>query len=244
MKNSAQNIETSTAQLPGKLSAYIFRDADHLNEDEPIYAINWFDTKSSLVYDFYNKLAVGCVRKIGGAPFFKARHVKTLYGSEQDKREVLLVVRYPAIKNFLSMLESKVFQGVSLIRMAAVDNFTFGFTKREDKGADLSPMNLNEKGDVFYGVLHHSGAEDVDKSLADLTLEPSVEIFYSGKIRAHIGTGETSSAATQVPCVMDGVTIFKSADVQTLAQLVKQEAFVSLTAQAETSFFGLYNRIL
>ena len=71
----------------------------------------------------------------------QGRHIKTLYGREEDKRDVLLVVRYPALTNFRSMLESKIFQGVSVIRMAAVDNFTFGFTKRGDKGADLSPMN-------------------------------------------------------------------------------------------------------
>ena len=244
MKNSAQNIEISTAKLPGKLSAYIFRDAEHLSEDEPIYAINWFNTKSSLIYDFYNKLAVGCVRKIGGAPFFKAKFIKTLHGNEDDKRDVLLVVRYPALKNFRSMIESKVFQGVSVIRMAAVDNFTFGFTKRADKGSDLSPMNHNKDGEAFHGVLHYSGAGEIDKSLAALSTEPSVEIFYNGNIRAYIGTGETSSAATQVPCVMDGVTIFKSADVQALEQLVKQEVFISLTAQAENIFFGLYSRII
>lgn len=244
MKNSAPNIEISTAQLPGKLSAFIFRDGAHLSEAEAVYAINWFDTKSSLIYDFYNKLAIGCVRKIGGEGFFKGRHVKTLYGREQDKRDVLLVVRYPALTNFRAMLESKVFQGVSLIRMAAVDNFTFGFTKREDTGADLSPLGPNEEGSVFYGVFYYSGLEEADKRLADLTANSPAEIFYKGSIRAHIGTGETPSAAAQVPCVMQGIIIFKSQEAQALEQLAKQEDFTSVAAQAETSFFGLYSRIL
>lgn len=247
MKNSApemeKDIKISTAQLPGKLSAYIFRDAAHLSEDEPVYAINWFNTKSSLIYDFYNKLAVGCVRKIGGAGFFKGRHIKTLHGGERDKRDVLLVVRYPALTNFLTMLESKVFQSVSLVRMAAVKNFTFGFTKRADKGADLSPMSAND-ADTFYGVFHYLGAGEIDETLAALSLEPTVEIFYSGNIRAHIKTGESPAEAAQVPCVMEGVAIFKSADVQALEGLAEQEAFASLAAQAETLFFGLYSRIL
>ena len=243
MKTAAQNIDISSAKLPGKLSAYIFRDGAHLSEDEPVYAINWFNTKSSLIYDFYNKLAVGCVRKIGGAPFFKGRHVKTLYGREEDKRDVLLVVRYPALTNFRAMLESKVFMGVSLIRMAAVDKFTFGFTKRADKGADLSPMKPND-ADSLYGVFHYSGAGEIDQSLAALSLDPAVEVFYSGHIRAHIGTGESASEAAQVPCVMDGVIIFKSADAQALEQLAQKEAFAALTAEAKTAFFGLYSRIL
>ena len=181
MTISTQDIEISSAKLPGKLSAFIFRDAAHLSEDEPIYAINWFNTKSSLVYDFYNKLAVGCVRKIGGAPFFKGRHIKTLHGREEDRRDVLLVVRYPALKNFLTMLESKVFQGVSVIRMAAVDEFTFGFTKREDTGADLIPMDPQEEGEVFYGVFHYSEAP------------PSTDhgggTGYTNGIDVHVGAG-------------------------------------------------------
>ena len=244
MKDSAQNIEISTAKLPGKLSAYIFRDADHLSEEEPIYAINWFNTKSSLIYDFYNKLAVGCVRKIGGAPFFKARHIKTLYGREEDKRDVLLVVRYPALTNFRSMLESKIFQGVSIIRMAAVDNFTFGFTKRDDNGADLSPMNPDDIQDVSYGVFHYSDMADISKFIAELNLDASVGIFYRGIIRAHIGTGEASDVAKLVPCAMDGIIIFTSSDRQALEQLIDQEAFTAVTTQAKRSFFGLYSRIL
>ena len=244
MKISPQDIEISSAKLPGKLSAFIFRDAAHLSEDEPIYAINWFNTKSSLIYDFYNKLAVGCVRKIGGAPFFKGRYIKTLHGREEDRRDVLLVVRYPALKNFLTMLESKVFQGVSVIRMAAVNDFTFGFTKREDEGADLIPMDPREEGEIFYGVFHFSEAGDIGTSLSALSLDPSIEIFYNGKIRAHIGTGESSSAATQVPCAMEGVVIFKSTDAQALENLIDQEAFTALTTQAKRSFFGLYSRIL
>ena len=244
MTISTQDIEISSAKLPGKLSAFIFRDAAHLSEDEPIYAINWFNTKSSLVYDFYNKLAVGCVRKIGGAPFFKGRHIKTLHGREEDRRDVLLVVRYPALKNFLTMLESKVFQGVSVIRMAAVDEFTFGFTKREDRGADLIPMDPQEEGEVFYGVFHYSEARDIGSSLAVLSLDPSIDIFYSGKIRAHIGTGESASTAAQVPCAMEGLVIFKSADAEAFEHLIDQEAFTAVTTQAKRSFFGLYSRIL
>lgn len=242
MKISAQDIQISSAKLPGKLSAFIFRDAAHLNEDEPFYAINWFNTKSSLVYDFYNYLAVRSVRKIGGEPFFKGRHLKTLHGSADDSRDVLLVVRYPAVTNFRKMLESKVFQAVSVIRMAAVKDFTFGFTKRGDAGADLIPLDHDEK--TIYGVFNYSGTKDTNNAIDELASETNVEIFYKGLIRAHIGTGETSSEATQVPCVMDGIFIVKSADSQAVENLMQTPAFISLNALTERSFFGLYNRIL
>lgn len=244
METSAPNIQVSSAKLPGKISAFIFRDAAHLSEDEPFYAINWFNTKSAPVYDFYNWLAVRSVNKVGGAPYFKGRHVKTLHGTADDRRDVLLVVRYPAIKNFLKMLESKVFMGVSLIRMAAVKDFTFGFTKRANKGADFSPIDPNDAGKVFYGVFHYSGTKDIDAPLNDLIAGADIELFYAGKIRAHVGTGETSSEATQVPCDMDGVAILKSHDDQALENLTQNSAFTSMTAETDRSFFGLYTRIL
>lgn len=244
METSAQDTQISTAKLPGKIQAFIFRDAEHLSEDEPFYAINWFNTKSSLIYDFYNSLAVKSVNKVGGAPYFKGRNVKTLQGNAEDRRDVLLVVRYPAIKNFLKMLESKVFMAVSLIRMAAVKDFTFGFTKRADTGANFMPIEPNDEGKVFYGVFHYSGDKDIRETLNTLISGADIDIFYHGQIRAHIGTGEQSSEATRVPCEMDGVVIFKSHDNAALENLLQNPAFASLTAETDRSFYGLYTRIL
>ncbi|MEP1231318.1 MAG: hypothetical protein ABJG88_11635 [Litorimonas sp.] len=244
MKTPINNQHISTAKLPGKLRAFIFRDGAHLREDEPVYAVNWFNTKSNMIYDFYNHLAVKSVRKIGGEPFFKARHVKTLHGSVDETRDVLLLVRYPALTNFRTMLESTTFQIVSLIRMAAVKDFTFGFTKRGDKGAALVPLNEDDKGKVVYGVFHYSGIQDIDLFLSKLMPETSAEIFYTGTIRAHIATGETYDVATQVPCEMDGLVIFKSDTPKDLESLPQNTVFKSLTTQANRSFFGLYTRIL
>ena len=244
MENSSGDIQTSTAKLPGKLRAFIFRESAHLSEDEPVYAINWFNTKSSLIYDFYNWLAVRSVRKIGGEPFFKGRHVKTLHGSAEDTRDVLLVVRYPALKNFRTMLESKVFQMVSLIRMAAVKDFIFGFTKRGDAGPDLVPFDAEVDSGFVFGVLHYSGVAVADTQLAEMTAQSTAQIFYNGQIRAHIATGESPEGATQVPCIMDGITIFKSTDALALEQLLENPAFQGFTAQADRFFFAVYTRTL
>ena len=244
MKTSPQDIQISTANLPGKLSAFIFRDAAHLSEDEPIYAINWFNTKSAPIYDFYNRLAVRSVNKVGGAPYFKGRYIKTLHGNAEDRRDVLLVVRYPTLNNFLKMLESKVFMAVSLIRMAAVKDFTFGFTKRADTGADFSPIEPDDEGGVFYGVFHYSGNTDIHAPLNDLIASADIDLFYRGKIRARVGTGETSRSATKIPCDMNGVIILKSYNQKTLENLIHNSAFNSLDAETARSFFGLYSRIL
>ena len=135
MPNPTQsNIEAHSAKLPGSLKAFIFRDTSLLEDDEPVYAINWFNTRSALVYDFYNFLAVRSVRKIGGKPFIKCKIDRSLTGDETLRRDVLLIVKYPSLKSFRSMMENTYFQIVSMLRNAAVSNFTFGFTKRQDDG--------------------------------------------------------------------------------------------------------------
>ena len=81
MTDSPQpDIEIHDAKLPGSLKAFIFRDKNLLKDDETVYAINWFNTRSALVYDFYNFLAVRSVRKIGGGPFIKCKLDRVLIG--------------------------------------------------------------------------------------------------------------------------------------------------------------------
>ena len=143
--------------MPGSLKAFIFRDASLLKDDEPVYAINWFNTRSALVYDFYNFLAVRSVRKIGGGPFIKCKLEKTLIDDDTLRRDVLLIVKYPSLVNFRRMLESTMFQLVSLLRTAAVSDFTFGFTKRQDGGADLPPHDPKATTKSVITVIQYSG---------------------------------------------------------------------------------------
>lgn len=231
-----------TAKLPQKLSAYIFHDAKALSANEPVYAINWFNTKTQWVYDFYNFLAVKAVKKIGGGPFFKGKYLRTLYGEGEGRRDILLVVRYPSLQNFKTMLEDTYFQMVSLIRMAAVENFTFGLSKRADGGADFQPMI---KGETHaYAVHHYSGPNDIRAELQSLANDSPVDIFFSSQIKARIGTGKSQEGCALVDCIIEKVLILRAADEANLRGFIDAAVYQDVIKKTETSFIGLYSRIL
>lgn len=245
MQNFSQsNIEAHSAKLPGALKAFIFRDTSLLEDDENVYAINWFNTRSALVYDFYNWLAVRSVRKIGGEPFIKCKLDRTLLDDDVLRRDVLLIVKYPSLKNFRRMLESTVFQLVSLLRTAAVSDFTFGFTKRQDKGGDLPPHNPKTPTKDVIAVIQFSGEFESEKIHRVLDKYAEIDLYYSGIIGGEIGTGKTSDVCNRVPCIISGIHVLKAESAQVFELLIQSPDFQSLTQTPDQIYAGLYNRIL
>ena len=238
------NIEAHSAKLPGALKAFIFRDTSLLEDDETVYAINWFNTRSALVYDFYNWLAVRSVRKIGGEPFIKCKLDRTILDDDTLRRDVLLIVKYPSLQNFRRMLESTVFQLVSLLRTAAVSDFTFGFTKRQDKGENLPPHNLKNPTKDVIAVIQFSGEFESDKIYTLLDKHADIELYYSGIIGGEIGTGKTSAACNRVPCIISGIHVLKAESAQVFERLIQSPDFQSLSQTPDQIYAGLYNRIL
>ena len=67
--------------------------AEHL--DEPLYAINWFNTRTRLLYQIYTILAAYPVSRVQSRLWLKARHRSLLSGSERDQRaEALLEANF------------------------------------------------------------------------------------------------------------------------------------------------------
>lgn len=245
METSPQpDIETHRAKLPGSLKAFIFRDTSLLKDDETVYAINWFNTRSAFVYDFYNWLAVRSVRKVGGEPFIKCKLERTLLEDGDLRRDVLLIVKYPSLQNFRRMLENTMFQLVSLLRTAAVSEFTFGFTKRQDKGADLPPHNSKTQIKPVIAVIQYSGEFDSKKLHSLLEKHTDIDLYYSGIIGGEIGTGKESDACNRVPCIISGIHVLKADTAQVLDQFLKSPNFQSLTQNQKQIYAGLYKRIL
>lgn len=238
------NIEVHSAKLPGALKAYVFRDTSLLEDNETVYAINWFNTRSARVYDFYNWLAVRSVRKVGGEPFIKCKLERTLLDNDDLRRDVLLIVKYPSLQNFRGMLENTIFQLVSLLRTAAVSDFTFGFTKRQDKGADLPPHNSKAQTKPVIAVIQYSGEFDSEKLRSLLDQHADIDLYYSGLIGGEIGTGKESEACTRVPCIISGIHVLKADTAQVLERFIENPGFQSLSQTPDQIYAGLYNRIL
>ena len=245
MNQESQNSPESddnvlAAKLPGRTRVYIKRTDKKLRFDEPVYAINWFDTKARLLYDFYNLLAVQSVKAVGGAPFFKARLKKILHGEEAHRRDVLLVVRYPSLEKFKTMLESTFFHIVSLIRVMAVRDFTFGFTKRCDDGPETAVRNSK----TAYAVHHFKGDRGALGEIEKICDPSDVEPVYAGAMGALLSPGNVESMGEEVPCLMDAIVILKSYNQKTLEAIVRSEPYQSVIAKTKSSFVGIYDRVL
>ena len=91
----------------------------------PLFAINWFDTRAAPIYHLYNFLAGPRAFKVGAKALFKGQHKDTIYGNPDLKRNFLLIVNYPSANNFLDLASDKIFQIFSVLRIGAVKQFSF-----------------------------------------------------------------------------------------------------------------------
>ena len=231
--------------LQAKITSTSYVYIQSVNESvplsEPIYAINWFNTKNLWLYNFYNLLASISVKSIGGKAFFKGRSEEVLMGDRGHHRDVLLIVNYPNANQFKKMLESTYFKLVSLLRMLAVKRFTFGFTKRTD--LEIVPP-LDSDMNSSYAIHHYKGNNDIAKKVEQLVLNSGVNIHYAGRISSLLFSGDKLKANKQVNCLMDGLILLKADSSEQLKNLVKSENYQAIIGQTESSFITTLNRML
>ena len=232
------------AALPREARVLIRIEAAELTFDEPVYAINWFDTKARWIYDLYNILASRSVVKVGGAACFKGNLVKLIHGEESDRRDVLLVVRYPSLRCFKTMLENKYFQMISVLRVLAVKKFTFGFAKSRAGGADSSLHSRQRKDGSAYGVHHFKGAATIADEIVRLCEGAAIEPFFSGALGAFICAEMKPSPEKRTPCLMDSLVILKAAGQRDLVAFINSSPYQDLVSKTQSSFIGIYDRII
>ncbi len=228
------------ARLFGDNYAYIKSIDNTVLPDAPVYAINWFNTKRMWLYNLYNVLAVPSVLAINASPYFKGEHIKTLHGGLTGQRDVLLIVRYPSPYRFKKMLESLYFKLVSILRIAAVKNFTFGFATRNDDGSVSNGGNKS----ATYAVHHYTGAGDISGEVQKIAKSNSIDVFFAGRISALLYSGGQKSAHKQIPCLMDGIILLRSDAGKNLEELTCSTAYQAVLEKTESSFIGLYKRTL
>ena len=212
-----------------------------INLNDPIYAINWFATKAEWMYHFYNKLANKSVVKIGGKALFKGKVTETILDEYNGDRDLILIVQYPSGPQFMKLFESLYFKLVSLIRILAVKNFTFGFTHKQ---------HFNESSQLEDGLhyaLHHFKAEKISPEFfSDLStlLNDHATIKYSGKMVAHLFSKEKNQPEEAIESIMDGLIILESESEEELRKIIQSEGYKKLTEPLDASYIGLLKRIL
>lgn len=208
--------------------------------DEPLYAINWFNYKSSWLYTIYSLLVLPDVKSVGGKPIIKGHVLEKWEGKDALDREVLLVVKYPSADQFLKMVGKKSFQLKSLFRIKAVKNFVFGFTRKiSDNRAAVKP-GLNDHYLVHLFQSKHASAPSAD-TLEKLS-ETGASVYFCATKTAYLGRKRLNVALEQMPFLIDGILIMHASSADSLRKLRDHEAFRAFKEEQEVNNIYLLKR--
>ncbi len=208
--------------------------------NQTVHAINWFDARQLQLYNFYNFLASRSVDKVGGVPMFKGRLLSPAFGSDEDKRQVLLLVKYPSPKHFKKMLSNTYFKCVSLLRSLAVKRFTFCLSHKV--GAEDIPVSDGNFDN--YGIHHFRGDLNTLEFIKESLKQNSMHVSFSSLKTHQLFTVSGDSDPEPVPAIMDGIVLFKCEDESTLHKLVNSEPYKKSLHHSTSSYVGLYQRIM
>jgi len=174
--------------------------------DQPVIAVNWFNTRSLWLYHIYNLLASAPLKRVGGKSLFKGRLRYRIHGDSEAARSTVLLVFYPSVQDFLRLMGNRYFAFVGLLRMLAVRDFTFGLTQP----VPGTNIDFDDLGDKQYICQYANSATD---GLSDGNNQSSSS-FYSGQVVATIATGDETRPVSPVPCLMSH---FDLADASSVA---------------------------
>ena len=205
-----------------------------------IWAINWFNYKKKWLYTLYNRLAAPHVVKVGGQLLFKGHNNRILFGDENLSRQTLLIVTYPKIDNFLDMLTVKAFQLKSLLRVKAVKDFVFGFTRRLDRQevGKLAGYNHTDS----YLVYHYQGNTD-QQGLNELARNQNLKVFFHGQKMAQLKRIEDGKDDVLAPFFMDGIIIFAAESEVILTNFAASETFLQYSRLNTSGFAAIFARV-
>ncbi len=203
--------------------------------DQPLYAVNWFDASPAWLYHLYNKLASRCVIKVGGLPLFKATVNDSLL-SDTGKRQILLIVKYPDGNAFKKLLESTYFKLVSLLRIMAVQRFTFSFTQ---------PQGNVQLGESYnYYALHHFDNRGLHKVLPHQTKNGiDVKVLFAGNTFARLHRLSKDKADIPIRNVVDKLIIYGASSQEELENYLLSKEYLSHFDIEKPGYISSLNRI-
>ena len=210
-------------RINSKTTIHITSSNDQSDLDKPLYAINWFNTKSKSLYNLYGALAFPHVKKVGGEVVFKGKVRETLQGDESLKRESLLIVRYPNADSFLGLFAQKLFLIKSMLRVKAVKDFIFGFVKMTDGTALSTQKPEKYNGDKSYLM------QIIKRNLVDETpknnIPTGINLFFDGQKAAYIGRSSDGGEIMNGPFFIDRILIWEGEDKEELAAWANSSEF-------------------
>ncbi len=208
-----------------------------------LWAINWFNPKRRWLYNLYTALAVPLAIKVGARLWHKSTFLEKLAGADGDGRKMLLIVEYPSASKFMDLVGIKFFQLISILRILAVEDFIFGFTKR------VAPQGLskNRQAKGAPCLVHHFRREkDFSKDFNDIASaasEKEINLIYAGAKAATLSRTVVEKGITEVPFFMDGIIVFESDNAASLKTFFASELYRKFTSDMENSYAAIFEKI-
>ena len=213
----------------------------------PLYAINWFDTRAAWLYHLYNYLAAGRLNKIGGRVFFKGKVENTIAGDESLARDYLLIIHYPSAKHFLDLNADTRFKIFSVLRLMAVTNFAFVFHQAIDDPDWSRPKSHVSDKSKAYALLHFGGdesAEDVVSTIREIGRDFGSLVSFAGRQAATLAVQSGNDAQQELPIVTRNLLIIEASDHGQITAMFDSRAFGHLTTQLPSFYLASVKRLL
>lgn len=210
---------------------------------EPLYAVNWLNARSPLLYDFYNLLAALRLPRSGGRLLLKARFKKTIHGREEDRRGILLIVRYPSGGNFLGLMADRVFQAISAVRVLAVKDFSLAMYRRADEAAALGRSRTAFSAGKVQAVHCFDSDGPVDGDLDAVgRLIGAQDIFvrFAGELVATVWAEDADGRRRQVPFTTRKLIVLETADAAVLESFLSGKGYLEFMAGLRASYVGIF----
>ncbi len=211
--------------------------------NHPIWAVNWFNTRSKFLSAIYVSLSLPCLRKVGAEILFKGHCIKKIEGKNEYDRKYLQIEKYPDSSAFLELVKDTRYRLLHSLYKIATAGMAFGFNRRLDNGPKPSSKSRKYWGsDVYLVHIFQADRSFVLSSqfnLAELAHKHGVQIFFSGSTEA-LFTRVHKNHPEHTPYFMDGLILFEGANITALTQLkndIKYKQFQEKTSRSSLYFF-------
>jgi len=235
MTTSVSIEKPVTRKLKGILSG------DKQALESSLFAINWFDTRSALLYNIYNYLAAPRLFRIGGKILLKGKVIKQLAGDPALGRQYLLIVNYPSGHQFLELMSDRFFLLVGLLRMISVKRFSFVLHRR------IGDQQLSSEPDRSIAFLHVTDQSDNEKTRSEIrTLVDgsSVSVSFESEIAARLSTQKEGGEPQPAPYITDNVFVLEADSEQELEALFESAELTRILPDPSTYYAANLNRLL
>ena len=207
----------------------------------PLFAINWFDTRAAPIYHLYNFLAGPRAFKVGAKALFKGKHKDTIYGNPELKRDFLLIVNYPSANNFLDLASDKIFQIFSVLRIGAVKHFSFILHQRHHGEQLLTDRLPKWDREISYAVVQLSESSettsgaDFASDVGSLAKQHNVDLFFAGSAAGRVSTVGQDDQESALLAVTERTIVLSATSDAILNDFIISNEFQSLIGISDQS---------